>query len=230
MDCRLVVNSLSNYLDGSLLEAEVRLLEIHLAECPPCNIVRLELAEIRSAARELPLHTPQRALWKRIQLSIEVGESQQGKGREAIEQPGRWSRLMSRHFTFTLPQLAGAGALVLALVGFSLFNLSRHAGQPLNIQGGTGPSLIQAKAAMLPGEPEMREDIERRMSILNARKAAWDPPMREVFDSHLGKIDESLNHCRRNLLANPADQDHQQMVMALYEEKLRLLEDFDKLK
>jgi hypothetical protein len=84
--------------------------------------------------------------------------------------------------------------------------------------------------ALLPGEQEAKTAIDRRLSTLQVRRDAWDPQMRQLFDSHLIKIDQSLNQCRQHLLATPADQEHLRMLMALYQEKQQLLEDFDKLK
>jgi len=230
MDCRIVLNSLSDYLDGSLLDTEIRLIEAHLGDCPPCHTVRLELVEIRSAARELPLHTPQRALWTRIRMSLETETAQWGREREVVRQPGWWSRFMSRRFTFTLPQLAGASALAVALIAFGLIGALRQT-RLTPINGTAGSSFNQAATAViLPGEPQLKADIEHRVSTLNARKATWDPQMQEIFDSHLMRIDQSLNSCRHHLVIDPADQEHKRMLWDLYEEKIQLLKDFDQLK
>jgi hypothetical protein len=121
MDCQLVLGSLSNYLDGLLMGQEVRVI-------PPCNRVRLELVEIRTAARELPLHTPQRALWARVRLSIEAEATRPDP--KSLKQPSWWRRQMERRFTFTLPQLAGVGALAMALVAFSLLAAYRQSARP----------------------------------------------------------------------------------------------------
>ena len=65
MECRAVVSSLSDYLDGRNIWAsddEVEQIETHIANCPACRNLKLELSEIRNAGRELPLHTPPPAL------------------------------------------------------------------------------------------------------------------------------------------------------------------------
>src|SRR5438132_9937816 len=126
MDCGIVLNSLSNYLDGLLLDNEVQLIELHLGQCQPCHTIKLELSEIRQAARELPLHTPQRALWTRIRSSIEAETAGLGKGREVARPPGWWARLLDQRFTFTLPQLVGTSALAIAFIAFGLVNIYRQ--------------------------------------------------------------------------------------------------------
>ncbi len=222
MDCQIVLDSLSNYLDGALLNDEVQLIKLHLVQCSRCQIVQFELTEIRRAARELPLHTPPRALWTRIQVSLEMETAAPALEREVVPSPGWWTRWMERRFTFTLPQLAGAGALAIALITFAFVNAFHQSTQPL--------SFTQASAALLPGEDEIKHDIERRISTLKTRQVTWDPQMREMFERNLIKIDDSLKSSRQSLLENPNDTDHQQMVLTLYKEKLQLLQDYDRLK
>jgi hypothetical protein len=225
MNCQSVVDALSDYLDGSLAGHELRLIEAHLGQCPHCHVVRLDLAEIRQAARELPLRTPPRALWVRIQREIEVERPEQGGVRETAELSTWWERLMARRFTFTLPQLAGAVALAMALIAFALVSAYQQN------TSGTGPGLRGATASvLLPGEEEIKGNIERRMNAINARLSSWDPQMRELFERHVATLDSSLHNCRQSLMANPQDKDHQQMLRALYEEKLQLLDTYDKLK
>ena len=222
MDCQIVLDSLSNYLDGSLLNDEAQLIKTHLGQCSRCQTVRLELTEIRRAARELPLHTPPRALWTRIQLSLEMDAAAPGLPRQTMKQPSWWTRWMERRFTFTLPQLAGAGALAIALMTFAFVNAYHQNTRSLNF--------TQASALLLPGEDEIKHDIEHRINTLKARQVTWDPQMREIFERNLIKIDDSLKSSRQSLLEHPNDADHQQMLMTLYKEKLQLLQDYDRLK
>jgi hypothetical protein len=226
MECRAVVSSLSDYIDGQdlwLSDSEVREIETHLGACPKCRSTKLELTEIRTAARELPLHTPPRALWTRVANIIEpeVPKSERPTKIDAPER-SRWERFKSRRFTFTLPQLAGAGALALALVVFGISNLSRPSPAKL--------SFIGVQNALLPDEDQFKADLERRLSAINLRKVNWDPQMRSEFERHLNKVDESLRNSRQRLLVNPGDKVQQQMVLNLYDEKRQLLDDVERLK
>jgi hypothetical protein len=226
MDCQIVLETLSDYLDGALLGSEGQLIEGHLGQCRGCQSVRLDLMEIRRAARELPLHTPPRAMWARLQLSLEAEVAALAPPPQVVRPPGWWTPLMKRRFTFTLPQLAGGGALVVALMIFVFVNVfHQNARSPLD-----GSVLKQASTALLPGEEDIKRDIEYRMKALKARQETWDPQMREIFERNLTKIDDSLTTSRQMLLDNPHDSDHQQMVLTLYKEKLQLLQDYDRLK
>ena len=163
-------------------------------------------------------------------MSIEAETTHGGPEREVVRQPGWWSRFLSRRFTFTLPQLAGASALAVALIAFGLIGALRFQ-RMAPINGDVRSPFNQAATAvLLPDEPQLKADIEHRVSTLNARKATWDPQMRETFDSHLMRIDQSLNSCRHHLMVDPADQEHKRMLSDLYEEKIQLLKDFDQLK
>ena len=120
MECRAVVSSLSDYLDGRNIwvsDDEIEQIETHLTNCPTCRNLKLELSELKNAARELPLHTPPPALWTRISKAIEAEISTENRPvREAQNALGWWGWLNSRKFTFSLPQLAAAGAFAAILI------------------------------------------------------------------------------------------------------------------
>lgn len=227
MDCRSVIHSLSDYVDGHLAQPDAQWIESHLRRCPPCQTIKADLQEIRSAARELPLHAPPRALWARIQQEIELKEQPPAR-RAAATQRGWWQRLGEKRFTFTLPQLAGAGALAASLLVFtavrSNLSVSTQSLQPT--KGGGAVSLVAPNSQAVQA---MQSRIEERLNRLNTRKAAWDPQMKQVFEEHLKRIDFSLANTRQTLEANP-DPDQQQMLLDLYKEKLQVLDDFDKLR
>jgi Putative zinc-finger len=227
MECRAVVSSLSDYIDMWMSESEAREIESHLVTCPNCQTVRLELNEIRTAARELPLHSPSRALWARIAVEIEP-EMPQADNPAPIERPelNWWERLKSRRFTFTLPQLAGASALAAALVIIVMFGTT--APTPNNFDLKEGSRALQT--ALLPNEDRIKADLERRLSSINSRKGNWDPEVRADFERHLNKIDDSLRNSRHILQIDPDDGVQQQMVLTLYNEKRQLLEDVERLK
>jgi Putative zinc-finger len=227
MECRAVVSSLSDYIDMWMSESEVREIESHLVTCPKCQTVRLELSEIRTAARELPLHMPSRGLWARIAAEIEP-ETPMANNPVLIEQPelNWWERLKSRRFTFTLPQLASASALVAALVIIAIFSTTNSTQR--NFDFTRGSRALQT--ALLPDEDRIKADLEQRLSAINSRKATWDPEVRAEFERHLNKIDASLRNSRQTLQINPGDGVQQQMVLTLYDEKRQLLEDVERLK
>lgn len=225
MECRAVINSLSDYLDGQSLwmpDSELRSIEDHLVICPNCQSVRLELTDIKISARELPLHTPPRAMWMRISNIIEAEVPMNERPtREELPEMSWWERLKSRKFTFNLPQLAGAGVLAAALLVAATFVL-RPSQTELNFSG--------IQTALLPEEPELKAEIDQRLMALEPRKAKWDAQTRAEFEQNMARINESLKLCRRNLLAGPQDPIHRETLRALYNEQRQLLDDIERLK
>ncbi len=226
MECRVVLNSLSDYMDGQglwLSDRELRSIEDHLAECAGCRSVRQELGQLKTAARELPLHTPPRALWTRVSNAVEAELSVHDRPtRRDMPEMSFWERLKSARFTFNLPQLAGAGALAVALLAGGAYFVRSTPGA-LNL-----PAM---QTALLAEEPEIRAEIERRLTALEPRKANWDPQMRAEFEQHMARINESIRQCRENLLARPGEMvSYQQTIRALYAEQRQLLDDVERLK
>lgn len=223
MECQVLNSAFSDYLDGGLPSNEVRTIETHLDGCQRCQILVRELDEVRQAARELPLHAPNPELWTRIRAGI-IREMEDF-GPQVLPEPAEswWRRLFQRRITLSIPQLAGAGSLALALTILGTIYFSPLRGSEVQ------PRLEEAVAALLPGEKELKEQIKQQVEQINQRKAAWDPEVRAGFEHHLARIDQSIEGCRRKLINNPQDRDHQQMVLTLYQEKLRLLEDVNRL-
>lgn len=213
MECRVVVSSLSDYLDGSLATQEIQSIETHLNHCPPCHTVKAELLQICLAAKDLPLRTPSRALWVRIQNELELETVAPGKPLAT----SWWKRLSERRVTFTLPQLAGTSALAFSLMVFGLYHTLHD-----------DPQVTKGVTAMLPMEPEMQTKIQQKATVINTRRQMWNPEIRTVYDNHLQRIDTSLNQMRQTVVTTN-DQDQQKMLMDLYNEKLQLMEDFEKV-
>jgi Putative zinc-finger len=217
MECRVVINSLSDYLDGSLAAQEIQSIEAHFSKCPPCQTVKLDVTQISVAAQELPLRTPPRALWARIQneIEVELASSEKVAGKKA----SWWKRVSERNFTFTLPQLAGTSALAFSLMVFGMYHVL-HQDQKLPSQMTLG--------VINPLEQELQSRIQQKANQLNTRRVTWNPSMRTVYDGHLQRIDNSLSHVRQTWVTTQ-DADQQKLLMDLYNEKLQLMEDFERL-
>jgi hypothetical protein len=224
MECRNVVNALSDHLDGLLADNDAVLIEGHLTSCPPCQTIKLELSEIRTAARDLPLHTPPRALWLRISNTLEAELTvEQAATTAAPSKPSWWARMQSKTFTFSLPQLAGVGAAALTLVVFSSVSFYRQYNSVLTMRG------MQA-LALLPEETQLKPELDRKLQTVQARMVGWQPQRRADFEQQMNRIETSLQNCRHHLQANPNDTLHLAMMRDLYQEKRQLLEDIERLK
>lgn len=217
MECRVIISSLSDYLDGSLATQEIQSIETHLAHCAPCTTIKTDLVQICLAAKELPLRTPPKALWARIQNEIEIETATSGKQEE--RKVSWWEKLSERRYTFTLPQLAGASALAFCLMVYGLYH-SLH--QDVSLPRDTATSVV------LPMETEIQSKIQQKALNLNMRRQTWNPEIRTVYDNHLQRIDSSLNRVRQTLVTTH-DQDQEKLLMDLYNEKLQLMEDFERI-
>ena len=222
MDCRGVVNSLSDFIDRGLPIEEVRLVEEHLTGCERCQTTKVELDGLRRAASELPLHTPSPTLWVRIRAELEAEMGTNLRPAATIEPASWWRRLRDRRISLTVPQFAGAGVLAAALMisGGYLLREVITVKQTISAKDGI--------ASLLP--PESDELLRRQISEFNARKTTWDPTVRADFEYHIQQIDQSIAGCRGSLERNPTDQTQREMYRALVDEKIRLLKDSSRLK
>lgn len=229
MECRTVAGMLSEYvesLDGkrtALTASEQKAIATHLQKCAGCRGLQGELQEIRLAARELPVHTPPASLWTRIANQIEIEQGGNQAKASASAAPSWWERLRRQTFIFSLPQMAGAGALALILLSVTIyqFNNSR--------QGTPEIDFTRLQGALLREETSKRAEIERKMASINERKGNWDPEFRADFDRQLNKIEASLKRCQEQLAKDPNDLTQVQKMLDLYEEKRQLLEDVERL-
>ncbi|MEO6726857.1 MAG: hypothetical protein ABIP14_16335 [Blastocatellia bacterium] len=226
MECRAIIDSLSDYLDGygnqssGMPDSEVNRIEEHLDACPGCQTLKLELTELKIAARELPLHTPPQAVWLKIAnvLETELPASER-KTREDFPTQTWWNRLKERHFRLNFPQIIGAGALAMVLLVVGIFGIpgSHTKTGELN--------LADMQSALLPDENQIKADLNSRLVEINQHKSKWEPQVRTVFEQRLTKIEESLDTCRQGLRGNPNDQTQQQVLRGLYNEKRQLLDE-----
>jgi hypothetical protein len=233
MECRAVIDSLSDFLDGQAIQASVNEkeehlpIQEHLESCPACQNLKLELIELKTAARELPLHTPPQALWVRIANTLEAElPASERKTREEFPKETWWDRFKARQLTFTLPQMAGAGALAMALIAVGIYGLS---GQSPNTDP-TKLSLTGVQTAFLSDEDQIKAELNRRLVEINELKAGWDAQTRTDFEKQLTQIEESLEKCRTELRANPNNNSQQQLLRGLYNEKRLLLEKAERSK
>jgi hypothetical protein len=109
---------LSEFLDGELDSQDHAACEAHLGGCPECAQVLSELRDVLNRSRSLDVLEPERDLWP-------VVESRLGAPRRVRSVPP------SRRWSFSLPQLAAAAAVLVALTGLVTwlsFDRANHGG------------------------------------------------------------------------------------------------------
>src|SRR5262249_12378863 len=116
MFCKECQELLSDYIDGALeLGEEVRI-EQHLSDCEPCRIMRDDLLQIVHFSHQLPLHSPGKSLWARIEADINEKQPKTIWSRARVS----FESLKLRNFRLTIPQMVAACAAVIMVTTVSI--------------------------------------------------------------------------------------------------------------
>lgn len=236
MNCEKCQELLSDFLDGALNHPEHAAVGAHVASCAACAAAREDFHSIIAAARDargLMFAPPdQRALWLRVREAVEEeSQPEQARAAAASTSGGFWSRLFSRRWEFSLPQLAaGAAALMVAAASVTALGVrySEPAGEAL--PGRAGRASVRRVVAdefyprtyLEPHEPNLNY-WQRRVE---ARKASWNPRMRASFDRSVSVLDETVSDSLNDLRQNPHDEIAEEMLNAALRDKIELLREF----
>jgi Putative zinc-finger len=217
MECLIVRNTLSDYLDNGLPEMEAHQFAAHLTGCEHCQKLELQLAEIRMAARDLPLHTPPKALWMRISNTIEAeGMLTDPRATRPMKKETWLDALRERWALLSFPQLAGAGALAALLVAFGSIGIYRQ------FNGVVTMGAIQTN--VLTEESNLKTEFDLKFNAFKAKMTGWDAQRRTAFESDLNRLGKSIDTCRQQLAAHPQDAQLVEQMRKLYAQKSALLD------
>ncbi|MBI4747529.1 MAG: zf-HC2 domain-containing protein [Acidobacteria bacterium] len=242
MQCQECENLLSDYLDHAIEPHLRKEVEAHLAVCSGCAAVHTELCQLL-AASELLL--PQVS-----GPTIRAHRVPQ-PGSDAISKsPNQWFFLRIKELLFeryveiklTIPQFSAVVGIVGGLVLFGFWSLqnptSLSQGEPRPVfanpasPGTSSPvfvptnHLVSHSRNYQAERVVLTESITRLSKALETRKMDWDPELRRVFERNMALIDQSLLECEVALRSNPHDFGAEEMLIAAYREKLRLLQEF----
>jgi hypothetical protein len=223
MFCNQCQELLSEYIDGALELGEQVNLERHLGDCEPCRAVRDDLLQIVHFSQQLPLQSPSTRLWPRIQSGVEELRP------SFWSWPLRWfARLGTLNFNLSVPQIIAGAAALTIVVSIGVI-VSRRDSAPVPLSTAThfvapGDVTPLSRADM----QQLEKQINRLSETVELQKDSWDPALRTAYERNLLYIDQSLVECRHQLKDNPADDVSQELMLAAYREKVRLLEGFEK--
>jgi anti-sigma factor RsiW len=203
---------LSEYVDGELDAAERAALDVHLQLCEGCAGTVEELRAVVLRAGALGASAPETDLWPAIEARIAAPR------KARVLDPGDWHGLEApratgpgawrpRRWSFTLPQLAAAAALLILLPSVTLWTvLSRR---PAAVVPPSGPSAAAPAVAIVqPAGFEAARydaaiaDLER---VLREHRSELDPATVRVIEQNLLIIDQATAQARRALAADPAN-------------------------
>ena len=186
-----VTDRLSEYLDGEIEPGERAAVEAHLRGCRECARVLEELRQVVDRAQGLVPAPPRADLWSGIAERI-----------DGIAQP--------RRFSFTLPQIAAAAALLVAVSGTLALELARPR---LQRAGSSAPPVV-AEAPQQPAlvvEPVGLADSQYDAAVADLEEALkrgrgrLDAATIAIVERNLQTIDEAIAQAGEALAADPAN-------------------------
>ncbi len=210
------MDRLSEYLDGELAPGERRELEGHLAQCAACRTTVEELRAVVARAAALEDRPPAEDLWPGVARGIGVGEP----GVVPLES----RRRRTRRLALTLPQLAAAAVVLMAISGGTVWLAGPHAAATrpsAEARGATRPGGMVAPAALISGGYDAAvRDLE---TVLAQNRGRLDTATVRVLEHNLQLIDSAIAESRRALAADPASPYLNAHLADTMEQKLELL-------
>jgi anti-sigma factor RsiW len=185
---REFTDRLSDYLDDELSAGERAEIEAHLAGCAQCAAVLADLKRVVARARALEPRPPQTDLWIGIAARIES------------EAAG--TIVPRRRVSFTLPQLAAAAVILIAVsAGLAWQTSERLAGRSAeSSRAGVSSSTPASGAAPAPSV-ERDASAERQApadDVQMATVSVVDPQ----YDAAVADLENALKHGRGRLDEN----------------------------
>jgi len=204
---------LSDYVDGELDATQTAGVEAHLFGCAACRMAVNDLRTIVTAAGQLAGTLPAQDLWPGVAARIAPG------GNAAPSVSRGW-----RRFSFTVPQLAAAGILLMLLSGGVVYQLRltpSPAGEPI-----ADADEARMDDRILPvslADPQYEDAIADLERTLEAGRGRLDAETIRVLEQNLAAIDAAIEQCRAALEADPANLFLNSHLVSTRQHKLSLL-------
>ena len=214
-------DKLSDYLDGELPGDEREAVESHLAGCAPCRNVLEDLRRVIARARSIEPRPPHQDLWAGIAERIEARPPSDKVTPLHASEAQRPLRMPSRRISFSLPQLAAAAVLLMALSGGVVwFIVSRPEGLHYN-QSNAGVQVPRSDGSsadvQVPGNggssadlPPSREASADRRSLGEGGQVRRDDDVQaasvtfadQQYDAAVADLEGAVHKGRGRLDAN----------------------------
>ncbi len=189
--------TLSALMDGDLDEAQRAGVEAHVSQCAACQLVVREFTEIHALAAADALAKPAVDLWPNIAQHLPT-------------ERWTWRNLLQGRLVFV-------GGLAAALVFLVLAVRPRPTVEQRPARKDYTAQLSQARAQYL-------DAIENLAAHANTAMTQLPQDDRKKLAESLALVDAAIGECEKTMQKAPLDVDGNQMLLALYEEKIRVLE------
>jgi hypothetical protein len=215
-------DKLSDYLDGELPGDEREAVESHLAGCADCGNVLEELRRVIARARSIQPRPPHQDLWAGIAERIEARPTTDKITPLHAAGVQRPLRMPARRISFTLPQLAAAAVLLMALSGGVVWSIvSRSVALPsAEISRSTDARSAEAERS---GERSDGAQADVQMAAIGFADQQYDAAVADlekavhkgrgrldastiaIVEHNLQIIDQAIAQARQALGADPAN-------------------------
>ncbi|HEY6210638.1 MAG TPA: zf-HC2 domain-containing protein [Vicinamibacterales bacterium] len=191
-------DKLSDYLDDELGADERAAVAAHLATCTHCAQVAADLEKVVTKARTIAPRPPQGDLWPGVHARI--------------------NRLQPRRFSFTLPQLAAAAVLLIAVSGGAAWTIAQRS-TPAPVAAVT-PATVEAPQPVVDTPPAPARPMVANVSFADAQydaavtdlekalktgRTRLDKSTVAIVEHNLQIIDQAIEQARQALEADPAN-------------------------
>lgn len=184
---------LSDYLDDELTPAEREAVASHLESCPECVADVEALRALKARAAGLPVDRPPAGdAWPAILARIESQGPAVDRG-----------RVLPWRVTLSVPQLAAAAALLLAVGMGGMWVQMRDA-----VPGPSAPPADAMPAGVVPAtlaDESFDTTVSDLETALAAGRERLDPATIAVLEENLAAIDAAIAQAREALAADPAN-------------------------
>ena len=199
------IDRLSDYIDDDPGAADTAALEDHLASCASCRATLDELRAVVNTAAALTDATPLNDGWPSILDRIRAG------GDSVAVLPFRTLDARARRFSFSVPQLAAAAALLMFVSAGSAWMLAHSGPAPASAT----PAVAEADAPGSPADFAARfvsttaasyadavRDLEAQ---LKAGREGLDSETLDIVERNLATIDAAIAEAQAALSSDPSN-------------------------
>jgi len=198
---------LSDYVDGELSTSERSEVDAHLRDCPACAAVLADLRRVVEQARVALPRPPAGDLWDGIAGRIESAPA--ARTSTVAPFPQRASRCIS----FTLPQLAAAAAVLMAIsagTAWRVTSMSGTRGSSADLQvrrepGEGGQDVVVPAASVGMADVQYDAAVTDLEKALKLGRGRLDAATISVVEHNLQIIDQAISQAREALAADPAN-------------------------
>jgi anti-sigma factor RsiW len=222
-------DQLSDYLDDELPAGERDAVDAHMRSCPPCAAVFNDLKRVVEEAQAIDARPPQTDLWTGIAGRIEASPA-------TASPVVPFTPRQSRRLAFTLPQLAAAAALLMAVSGGITWQVaSRRSEEPRHAASGAAANAAQDSglapdpAAGVRVVPAGMADAQYDAAVSDLEKALkagrghLDASTIAIVEHNIQIIDQAIDQAREALVTDPANSYLSSHLVEARRRKLELL-------